>query len=183
MAGFAVVRDLGAFMQVFTYTVTDVVAHDREAVRLDVCLNGGADVGNTIAHTGKFNAFKEALARDCDQLFRLVAYLSAGDGSGAVTVVAADVGADIHLDDIALADDMRLRRNAVNDLIVDGHTRTARKTAVAKEGRLCACILDGLADDPVDFFGSNTRMNRVSRRLARKRSDSAGDAHPFEFFF
>ncbi len=89
-------------MQRFTYTVTDVVAHDREAVRLDVCLNGGADVGNTIAHTGKFNAFKEALRVYCDQLFRLFAYLSARDGSGAVTVVAADVGADIHLDDIAL---------------------------------------------------------------------------------
>jgi len=26
-------------------------------------------------------------------------------------------------------------------------------------------------------------MNRVSSRLARERSDSAGDAHPFEFFF
>ena len=47
--------------------------------------------------------------------FSPVAYLSARDGSGAVTVVAADVGADIHLDDIALADDMRLGRNAVND--------------------------------------------------------------------
>ena len=134
------------FRSVFTYAVADIVAHDREAVRLDVCLNGGADVGNTIAHTGKFNTFKEALACDCDEFLCFVAYLSAGNGSGAVTVVAMDVGADIHLDDIALADDMRLGRNAVNDLIVDGHTRTARKTAVAKEGRLCACILEGLTD-------------------------------------
>ena len=94
-----------------------------------------------------------------------------------------DVGADIHLDDVALADNVRLGRNAVNDLIVDGHTRTSRKTAVTEERGLCARVLDGFTDDPVDFFCSNARMDRVSRRLARERSDPAGDAHPFEFFF
>ena len=83
--------------------MTDVVAHDRKAVGLDVSLNGCADIRYAVALTGKFNAFKEALTCYSDQLFRLFAYLTARNRAGAVAVETADVCANIHLDDIALA--------------------------------------------------------------------------------
>ena len=51
---------------------------------------------------------------------------------------------------------------------------------MTEEGRHSPRILDRFADDPVDLACCDAGTDRVRRRFARKRSDAAGDAHPFE---
>lgn len=145
--GLPVVRNLRALVQCSAYAVTDVVAHDRKAVGLDVSLNGCADIRYAVALTGKFNAFKEALTCYSDQLFCLFAYLTARNRAGAVAVETADVCTNINLNDIAFLDNCMLGRNTVDDLVIQRYAGAAREAAVAEEGRLGAGILNRLADD------------------------------------
>lgn len=183
MARFAVVRNLRALVQRSAYAVTDVVAHDRKAVGLDVSLNGCADIRYAVALTGKFNAFKEALTCYSDQLFCLFAYLTARNRTGAVAVETADVCTNINLNDIAFLDNCMLGRNTVDDLVIQRYAGAAREAAVAEEGRLGAGILNRLADDAVDLPGGNTRLYGVCRRLTRNSGKAAGNTHFFKLFF
>ena len=183
VARFAVVRNLRALMQRSAYAVTDVVAHDRKAVGLDVSLNGCADIRYAVALTGKFNAFKEALTCYSDQLFCLFAYLTARNRAGAVAVETADVRTNVNLNDIAFLDNCMLGRNTVDDLVIQRYAGAAWEAAVAEEGRLGAGILNRLADDAVDLPGGNTRLYGVCRRLTRNSGKASGNTHFFKLFF
>ena len=178
----AEVWHLRAFVQLCADAVADKITHDRKSLCLNIRLHSARNIRNAVAHTGKFDTLIETLPGYLNQLHGLPAHLPAGDGAGAVAVKALDVRTNVHLYNVALMDDPLFGRDAVNDFIVDRYTGARRKAAVAEKGGLCPCVLDRLADSPVDVVRSNPRSDRVRRRLARKRGNAAGHAHQLQFF-
>ena len=100
--------------------MADILAHDGEAVRLHIRLHGVGDVGDAVALAGPRKSFKKALTSHVNQPLCLFGNLSAGVSGCAVAVEAADVCAHVHADDIALLEHPGTR-DAVDDLVVDGH--------------------------------------------------------------
>ena len=71
--------------------------------------------------------------------------------SGAVTMEAADVGANIHADDVALFQHP-LTGNAVDDLVVDADACRSGKSAISKKGRLRSAFFNVSANEGVKLF-------------------------------
>ena len=118
MACGAVVAYIGGLVEVSAHTVSGEITDDGEAVGLHVLLDGVADVGDTAAFPGKFHALPEALFGDADQLQGLLAHLTTGVGARTVAVKAADVGAYVNADDVAVLQHTGTG-DAVDDLFVD----------------------------------------------------------------
>ena len=173
----AEIRDFGRLVQGGAYAVPHIAAYDRKAVRLHIGLHRAGNIGDAAALAGVPDTLIEALPGYLDQLLGLLGNLPAGDGRRAVAMEAADIGAHVDLDDIALMDHPFGRGDTVDNLVVDGYAGAPREAAVAEEGGRSARVLDCLADNPVDFACSNPRPHRVGGRLTGDRCQAAGRPH------
>ena len=143
---------------------------------LHIDLDGVADVAHPAAPAGVFDALPEALLGDFDQALRLRTDLSAQIGGGAVAVEAADQGAYVHTDDVALPQ-LSGAGDTVDDHLVHRDAGRAGEAAVAQKGGLGPVALDKAADRPVDLVGGDPGAHHGARQRPGLGGEPPGPAH------
>ena len=113
---------------------------------------------------------------DLAQPHGLVAHLAAGVGGGAVAVEAADVGAHVHADDVALLQ-LPGAGDAVDDLLVDGDAGRTGEPAVTQERGLGSVAFDETAHRRVDLVGRHAGADHRPGQGAGLGGDTPGLAH------
>ena len=150
---------------------------------LHVILHGVGDIGHTVTEAGEFDPRPEGLLGDGNQPFRLVADLPAGEGTCAVTVKAADLGAYVHADDVPLPEHLP-SRDPVDDLVVHRNTGRPRKgpgprwSREVQERWPCPLAYDELAYCIVYFKSGHARAYHFARKCAGRRGNLPCTAHP-----
>ena len=95
-------QDVGRVVEDAAEAVAREVAHDREALRLDVGLDGVADVADTAARLGGGDAAHHRLVGDVAQPARLHADVAHEEHAAGVAVPAVEDGGDVDIDDVAV---------------------------------------------------------------------------------
>ena len=185
MAGLPIVGNLGRFVELGAYAVSHIIPDDGEAVGLHIFLDGVGDVGDPVTEAGVFHALPEGLLGDGDELRRLVADLPAGKGARAVTVKAADVGADVHADDVAFLQDL-IAGDPVDDFVVhrdagrSGEGLHPRRSGEVQEGRNRPLALDEFANCLIYFQSGYAGAYHFARQRAGRRGNLPRTAHPLD---
>ena len=156
--------------------MSHILTHHTAAVRFHVLLHRVGDVGHPETRTGEFNALPEALLGDGDEPQRFVTHLSAGEGGGAVAVVAVYNGAHVYADNVAFLQNPG-SGDAVDNLVIHRDTGRAGKSAVAQKRGLGAAASDEVAHGFVDLFGGDARLDHGASQRAGLGGDPSGFAH------
>ena len=135
-----------------------------------------ANVAHPAAPAGVFDTLPEALLGDLNQPGRLVAHLAAGVGGGAVPVEAADEGAHVDADNVALLQ-LPGAGDAVDDHLIHRDAGRAGEAAVAQKGGLGPVALDKAADRPVDLVGGDTRTDHRAGQSPGLGGETPSPAH------
>src|SRR5262249_8260007 len=176
-AGIAEVRDLWILVQRATDAVADEGSHDRQAVALHVRLNRVGDIRQAPARPALLDGLIEALAGDVEQLLHLRGHVTDRDGDRAVRIVPIDDTPEIQAHDVAVLEAAMGGRNAVDDLLVDGHADRGRKASIALEGRLGAARVDETLHVLVDLERGHSRFDRLAQPIHDARDGWARPAH------
>ncbi len=119
---------------------------------------------------------QEALLGHFDQLFCLIADLTAGIGGGTVAVEAADESTYVYADDVALLQ-LPGTGDAVDHLVVHRDAGRTGKTAVAQKRGLGPVALDKAADRCIDLMGSDAGCHHGTSQGPGLGGDPPGPAH------
>src|SRR5437016_6007563 len=176
----AEVRHLRVLVQIAADPVPDELSDDREAVRLDMLLDGVRDVRQPAARPARGDGTGEAVAGNVEELPHPRGHLADREGQGAVRIVPLDDAAEIEPDDVPLLDPPAWRGNPVHHLVVDRHADGGRKAAVALERRRRATGADEVLDLLVDLLGRQTGFDPRREPLRHLGQDVAGRAHQGE---
>src|SRR6185436_14622803 len=103
----------------------------REAMLLDVLLDGVRDVGEAPAGPALLDAELEALPGDVEQLLDPRRHLTDRQRERAIGVVPIHDTPQVQTDDVALLDPPLRGRNAVHDFLVDRDAHGGREAAIA----------------------------------------------------
>ena len=131
----AVVRHFGVFVQLPAGAVAHELADDGEAGVLAVALDGIADVADAVAGHSLLDALIERGLGDVQQALSFQVDLSHCIGAGVVAVEAIDLCAGINAHDVTRADDDVMRRDTMDDGIVQTDTGRSGETVQPETGR------------------------------------------------
>ena len=179
MSGLAKVGYLRRLVHMVTDAVTHILPHDGIAMRLGILLHSGRDVGQAIALPGVFQPLEEALLCHTDQIHVLVGHLPAGVSAGAVAMDAADVGAHVHADDIALLQ-YPWTGNAVDDLVVDGDAYAGGIAIVVQERGGRSMGADKVKHCLIDLVGCYAGFYHFPCQSTGSRGNFSRPAHQFD---
>ena len=113
--------------------MSDISLYYREAVALNNILYSVSDIANAVTRFEIGYALEKAVSRNVYKLLCLVADLSYGYCSCAVSVEALIKSSNVYLNNVALTQYPFCGRYSVNDLVVDTYARRTRKSSVAEE--------------------------------------------------
>ena len=123
-------------MEFLADAVSAVVVHDRDAVLAHEFFAGDADVVEVSARTNGVDPGPHRLEGEVDEALTCNRGFAHNKHAGGVAVIAVLDARDVDVDDVALLQFLRLRRNAVADDVVD---RDAARRGVGRHaGRLIA---------------------------------------------
>ena len=185
----AEVRNLRLLVHRKADPVTDHVAHDAEAVGLDVRLDGIRDVADASADLGFRDAEAEGLFGHLQEALPLGRDRPDGDGGGVVADVAVVGNHDVDRDDVAIAQDAAERGDAMHHFFIDrdaGVRRIAAGTQlVTVAGAAGTEAVHDRAGGFLEILRTDARPDDRLRFLKDRRRNRAGLAHvdnlPFVF--
>ena len=128
---------------------------------------------------GVFQPLEEALLCHTDQVHVLVGHLPAGVCAGAVAMDAADVGAHVHADDIALLQ-YPWTGNAVDDLVVDGDAYAGGIAIVVQERGGRSMGADKVKHCLIDLVGCYAGFYHFPCQSTGSRGNFSRPAHQFD---
>src|ERR1044072_878550 len=114
-----------------------IFPHDRQVLRLDETLDGGADVAQMRARAELGDADPQGLVRAVDPGLRAAGDLADRVHAAGVAMPAIFDDRDVDVDDVALFQALVRARNAVTDDVIDGSADRLGKAAVVERGRDC----------------------------------------------
>ena len=160
-----------------TNAVSDISSHHTEAMIFHDFLNGTAHISDSITGAKLCDACEKALTGNFNQFPCLLIHLSNRNGSSGISMVAFIKGSNIHLDDIAFLNHRLVRRDTMNDLVIDGNARASGETAISEEGRLCTALPDVTADYVVKLLGRHAGMKGIAGSKQSFARDATGILH------
>src|SRR5947209_7438838 len=156
--------------------MADERADDREAVGLDVLLDGVRDVPEPPARVALVDRGEQRPARRLEQALRYGADVADRNGDRGVRDPAVEDDADVDRQDVAAAEPVATR-NAVHDHRVRRGADRPREAAVALEGGLGAVRADELLRDDVEVARGRSRPGLRAQRRQAAREDLPGGRH------
>src|SRR5581483_877738 len=166
------VGHLGLLVHLAPDAVPDVLAHDAEAVLLDVRLDRVGYLAEPLPGAQVADPLGQRLARYVNKLLRLGRALPDDDrdrGVGDEPLVRA---AEVEADDIAFLQHA-LAGDAVHDLLVDGDADRGRIAVVPEERRLDTLLRELLAHDLVELLYDEAGPQLIDQLLERAGDDAA----------
>ena len=149
---------------------------DAEAAALDLGLDGGADRADVVAGGRGLEAAPErGLRRRRRAAARAGATRPTGDRAAGVGVEAVELGGDVELDQLALAQPARAG-DAVDALVVDGDADGAGEVVVEPRAGAGAVAGEDLRGDLVELAGGHARADAAGQLAQRLGDDAARGA-------
>ena len=109
----------------------------------------------------RFHADVHAFLRDLHQLLPVLRDVADHEHSGGIREEPAQNGRAVHVDDIALFQDMVAIRDTVADLLVDGGADALREALVVQAGRDGAHLDGGIVDDVIDLLRAHAGAHQT----------------------
>src|SRR5262245_40022979 len=161
------------------YPVPGEVANDAVVKTLRVRLDHSPYHVEAPARGNGLDAPHHRLVRTFDQEpgFRIDG--ASEKGGVRVAVYAIDIGGDIDVDDVAVADNGRIG-DAVADHLVERRAQRLGVSPIAERGRICAMGDEEFVSDLIEFIGGNSWPYRLSDGDQRLRSQLSRTAHPVD---
>ena len=169
-------------MQLTAGAVAHELPHHRETGVLAVGLDSLADVANAVARNGLLDALikrrlghiHQALCFEIDFAHRI--------GAGIVAVEAVDLGAGVNADDVARANDLVVRRDTMNNGIVQADAGRARKAIQTLEIGGAAVLHDEVVDQLVQLPSGHACFDVLSAVLQGSCAQGVCPAHTVQLF-
>ena len=168
-------------MQVAANAVARVVLHHREAMGLHVVLNGAGDIEQAVAGLDLAQSLHERFLGHFGQLAsRLRGLLTDADGDAAVAVIAVEIGAGIHLEQIAGLDHPLIAGDAMHHLVIDRSADTGREAVVALETGHRPELPDAALGVAIQIAGAHPRRRQLLDLPQHSGHDATGAAHDLQ---
>ena len=178
----AVVGHFRIFVQLLAGAVTYELAHHRETGILAVALHGIADITDAVACLGSLDALVQSSLGHVQQTLSLQVDLAHRIGAGIVAVEAIDLCTGVDADDVARADDDIMRRDAMDDGIIQADAGRSRETVQSLEVGGTAVLYDEIVDQLIQFPGGHASLNVLAAVLQGSCAQGIGPAHSVQFF-
>ena len=153
-------RNFRLLVEFQTYAMPAEVAHHRVAVLLGMMLDGIPYVAHETKGLGGFHTNLEAFLGYFHQPPLLRRYVANHKHTRRVGEIAVEDSRNIHVDNIAVAQDFFLARDSVADYFINGRADAFRESFVVERGR------DG----------------SVRYRIIEDQAVDLGSRHPFVYF-
>ncbi len=178
----AVVRDLRVLMQFLAGAVAHELADNGETGVLAVALHRVADVTDAVAGLGLLDTFIKSSLGHIQQTLSLQVDLAHRIGAGIVAVESVDLCTGVDADDIAGTDDDVMRRDTMDDGIVQADAGRAREAIQALEIGDAAVLDDEVIDQLIQFPGGHTCFDMFTAVFQGSRAQGIGLAHTVQLF-
>ena len=178
----AVVGHFRIFVQLLAGAVTYELAHHRETGILAVALHGIADITDAVACLGSLDALVQSSLGHVQQALSFQVDLAHRIGAGVVAVEAVDLGTGVDADDIAGADDDVMRRDAMDNGIVQADAGRARETIQTLEIGDAAVLHDEVVDQLVQLPGGHTCFDMFTAVFQGSCAQGICLAHTVQLF-
>ena len=155
---------------------------DGEACVLAVALHRTADVTDAVACLGLLDALVQRGLGHVQQALGFQVDLTHRIGAGVVAVEAVHLGTGVDADDVAGADDNVMRRDAVDDGIIQADAGGSRKTVQSLEVGDAAVLHDELIDQLIQLPGGHASLDVLATVLQGSCAQGICPAHPVQFF-
>ena len=149
-------HDVGLVVKQASEAVTAEVAHHAHVLRLDIGLDGGADVAGGGAGPDRRDAAHHGLVGDLDQPLGAARYVADRVHAAGIAVPAIEDQGDVDIDDVALLERL-VARDAVADDVIDRGAGRLAVAAVHQGRRRRAVVQRELEHQPVDLLGRYAR--------------------------
>lgn len=140
-----------------------------------------ADITDAYTGTTDSDACHHALIGALDHALDFRAHIADKVSTIGVTVKAFELGGDIDVQNITIADDVFGRRNAVADDFVFRGTNTLRKAVIIQRRWNRVALDDVLVAQLIDVFSAHARLELVFNEAQSLRGQQAGLTHKFDF--
>src|ERR1700735_696066 len=169
-------------MHLRTDTVADEFAYHCESFLFHPLLHRGRNISQTVAGTNLFNSLLERFARHSQQLLALRSNFSHRNRQRRVREVTIQLDAEIHGQNVALANLPLWRRNAVHNFLIDRSAHRPRISAVPLKSRPRVVLHGERLGKVIELFGGYARADDGAHLFERTPDDLPGLVHLFEFF-
>ena len=169
------------FVQVPADTVAGVILHNTETVGFDVVFNGSSDIQQGVACFDLAQTSHQGFLGNTAQGLCFLGCISHADRDAAVAVVALEIGAGIHLQQIALADHTLRTGDAMHHFVVDAGADARRKTVIALETWGRPHFADALFRIGINISRCLAGLHHSHHLPQHGGDDVAGLAHDLHF--
>ena len=178
----AVVGHFRVLVQLTAGAVAHELADDRETGILAVALHGIADVADAVAGHSLLDAFIQSSLGHIQQALCFQIDLAHRIGAGIVAVEAIDLCAGVDADDITGTNDDVMRRDTMDDGIVQADAGRARKAIQTLEIGGAAVLHDEVVDQLIQFPCGHTCFDMLTAVLQGSCAQGICLAHAVQLF-
>ena len=178
----AVVGHFGVLVQLPAGAVAHELADDGEAGVLAVALDGIADVADAVAGHSLLDALVESGLGDVQKALSLQVDLAHCIGAGVVAVEAIDLCAGINAHDVTRADDDVMRRDTMDDGIVQTDAGRSGEAVQTLEVGDAAVLHDEVVDQLIQLPGGHTCLDMFTAVFQGSCAQGIRLAHTVQLF-
>ena len=178
----AVVGHLGVLVQFTAGAVAHELPDHGENCVLAVALHRIADITDAVAGLCLLDALVQSCLGHIQQALCFQVDLAHRIGAGVVAVEAIDLCTGVDADDVARADDDIMRRDAMDDGIIQADAGRSRETVQSLEVGGTAVLYDEIVDQLIQFPGGHASLNVLAAVLQGSCAQGIGPAHSVQFF-
>ncbi len=172
----AVMQDIGRRMENPPDAVPAIIPNHGKSLRFGVLLNGCAYIAGSSAGAHLFDSPHHAVVGDLDQPLRFERYVADIIHPAGVTVPAVHDSRHVHVDDIAVIQDLVIR-DTVADHMVHRSADGFGEAAIAERGRGGTGADDPLVAVAVDLIGGDSGDDDVRQFVENLGGKSSGFMH------
>ena len=158
-----IVEHFRFLMEMNAYAMTAEITNHAITILLAMLLDGMADVAYKAVRLGSLHTNLQTLLSHAYQLLLLRSSLAAyNKHTAGISIVTVHDGSHVHIDDVALFENILFLRNTVTNYLVDRSTNTLRIAFIVEAGRNRIVILAVLHAKVIDFLCIDTRADHLS---------------------
>ena len=173
------VDDFGAVVEQPAEAVAAKIADDAVAIGLGMALDGVGNVAQAVAGPGLLDPQHQAFIGHVDQFPRLDRHVADQIHAAGVAVPAIEQGRDVHVDDVAVLQDL-VAGNAVADDMVDRGAAALGKAAIAQGRGNCPLAQHMVVNQGVERAGGHAGNEVRHQCVEDLGGKAAGGAHSGE---
>ena len=172
-------QDVGHVVEQPADAMAAEVAHDRTTLRLDIALDGMADVAGGVAGLCRRDAAQQGFVGDLDKPLGGALGLADRIHAAGIAVPAVEDVGHVDIDDVAVLERLVVG-NAVADDMVDRCAGRLRVAAIVQRRGDRVVLHAEVEDEIVDFLGRDAWPDTLGKRVEAAGGELSGPVHSGE---